>query len=195
MKRLFDITFSLLGLILFSGLILLAWIIASFETGSNGFFFQRRVGKNGKLFNIIKIKTMKSNMRIDTTVTTLGDMRITKSGRFFRKTKIDELPQLWNVLLGKMSFVGPRPDVPGFADQLTGKDKRVLDILPGITSIASLKYKNEEELLSKQSDPVFYNKNVIFPDKVKLNLEYIEKWSFWLDLKIIIWTVFGKNNE
>ena len=189
LKRIFDIIFSFLGLILFSWLVFLSWIIASIETRSNGFFMQKRVGKYGKPFNIIKIKTMHnagSSRKI-----MIDNLRITKSGRFFRKTKIDELPQLYNVLIGKMSFVGPRPDIFGFADKLKGEDRKILSILPGITSLASLKYKNEEEILSKKNNPDKFNKDVIYPDKVRLNLEYIKERSFVLDLKIILRTLFG----
>ena len=132
-KRVFDILLSLVGLLLTWWLILIAWVIASIETKSNGFFVQQRVGKDAKLFSVIKIKTMKKVAGVETTVTSSNDVRITKSGNFFRKTKIDELPQLINVLLGTMSFVGPRPDVEGFADKLKGEDRVILSILPAIT--------------------------------------------------------------
>ena len=187
-KRTFDIIFSFLGLILLSWVILLSWLIASIETKSNGFFFQKRVGKNKIGFNIIKIKTMYDNGKSNDIV--LDNLRITKFGKFFRRTKIDELPQLYNVLTGKMSFVGPRPDVFGFADKLEGEDEKILSISPGITSLASLKYKNEEEILSKKNNPEKFNKDVIYPDKVRLNLKYIKEWSFLLDLKIILKTLF-----
>ena len=144
-KRGFDIVVSFLGLTFSWWVIFIAWVIATFETKSNGFFIQKRVGKNGKIFNVIKIKTMKKVEGVDTTITSSNDVRITKSGKFFRDTKIDELPQLINVLIGDMSFVGPRPDVPGYADKLEGEDRIVLSIRPGITGPASLKYKNEEE--------------------------------------------------
>ena len=165
--------------------------IASIELKSNGFFVQKRVGKDGKLFNVLKIKTMKKIDGIDTTVTSLDDIRITKSGKFFRNTKIDELPQLWNILVGDMSFVGPRPDVEGYADKLTGADRIILSIRPGITGPATIKYKNEEELLSKQSNPKEYNDNVIWPDKVKINIEYIKNWSLKKDIEYIIKTITG----
>lgn len=190
-KRAFDVIVSFFGL-LFSGLIIfIAWIIALIETKSNGFFVQQRVGKNGKLFNVIKIKTMKKVVGIDTTITSSNDVRITKSGKFFRDTKIDELPQLWNVLVGDMSFVGPRPDVEGYADKLEGDDRIVLTIRPGITGPASLKYKNEEEILSTQDNPKEYNDKVIWPDKVKINKEYIKNWSLKSDIQYIIKTVTG----
>jgi lipopolysaccharide/colanic/teichoic acid biosynthesis glycosyltransferase len=169
----------------------IAWIVATFETRSNGLFVQQRVGKDGKLFYVYKIKTMKNVAGIDTTITVSNDMRITKSGKFFRDTKIDELPQLWNVFKGDMSFVGPRPDVAGYADQLKGEDRVILSIRPGITGPASLKYKNEEALLAKQSDPKKYNDEVIWPDKVKINKAYIKEWSLKKDIQYIIKTITG----
>lgn len=190
LKRVFDLIVSLMGLVLTWWVIIIAFILASIDTRSFGFFIQKRVGRNGRLFNVVKIKTMKSIKGIDTTVTTAKDKRITKLGAFFRKTKIDELPQLWNVLLGDMSFVGPRPDVPGFADCLKGKDRAMLSLRPGITGPATLKYRNEEAILAKQSDPERYNREVIYPDKVKINLEYMQNWSFLQDLKYILWTIF-----
>lgn len=189
-KRVFDFTFAFLGLALTWWLILIAFILASIDTRSNGFFIQRRVGRNGKLFNVVKIKSMRADKTITTTVTTSYDTRITCLGAFFRKTKIDELPQLWNVLLGDMSFVGPRPDVPGFADTLEGNDRAMLSLRPGITGPATLKYRNEETILAAQPDPEKYNQEVIFPDKVKINLDYIRNWSFLGDLKYIWQTIF-----
>lgn len=190
-KRGFDIVVSFLGLTFSWWLIFIAWVIATFETKSNGFFIQKRVGKDGKIFNVIKIKTMKKVEGVDTTITSSNDVRITKSGKFFRDTKIDELPQLINVLIGDMSFVGPRPDVPGYADKLEGDDRIVLTIRPGITGPASLKYKNEEEILASQNDPKWYNDKVIWPDKVRINKEYIKNWSLKTDIEYIIKTVTG----
>lgn len=190
-KRVFDLIVSFIGLCCSWWIIIIAWIIATIETKSNGFFIQKRVGKNGKLFNVVKIKTMKKVKGVDTTITSSSDVRITKSGKFFRNTKIDELPQLWNVLIGEMSFVGPRPDVPGYADKLEGDDRLILTIRPGITGPASLKYKNEEEILSKQEDPKYYNDSVIWPDKVKINKDYIKNWSLKKDIKYILKTVTG----
>jgi lipopolysaccharide/colanic/teichoic acid biosynthesis glycosyltransferase len=190
-KRTFDVVFAFLGLLATWWLILLAWIAASIDTRSNGFFTQQRVGKEGQLFKVVKIKTMRPDKRLQTTVTRSGDPRITPLGAFWRKTKIDELPQLWNVLLGDMSFVGPRPDVPGFADKLEGEERAMLSIRPGITGPATLKYRNEEELLAEQDDPEAYNQDVIWPDKVQINLEYIRNWSLKQDLKYIWKTIFG----
>ena len=189
-KRVFDIFFSSLGLLVTWWLILAAWLVASIDTRSNGFFIQKRVGRNGKVFRVVKIKTMRPVLDIDTTVTRLGDPRITLWGAFFRRTKIDELPQLWNVLLGDMSFVGPRPDVPGFADRLQGEARAMLSLRPGITGPATLKYRNEEEILSHQDDPESYNLHVIWPDKVAINLAYIRSWSLRRDIRYIIETVF-----
>jgi len=190
-KRTFDIAVSLIGIVVGWWLIVIAWIAASIETRSNGFFIQERVGLNGKPFPLLKIKTMKPVDDVNTTVTTSRDPRITKSGAFFRKTKIDELPQLLNVLLGQMSFVGPRPDVPGFADRLEGDDRIILSVRPGITGPASLKYKNEEALLAKQQDPERYNREVIWPDKVEINKQYVKEWSLKKDIKYILQTVSG----
>ncbi|RXE48153.1 sugar transferase [Chromohalobacter israelensis] len=190
-KRAFDLVMSAIGLVLSGWLILLAWLAASFDTRSNGFFVQQRVGKDGRLFRVVKIKTMRPSRELNTTVTRSGDPRITPLGRFFRKAKIDELPQLWNVLWGDMSFVGPRPDVPGFADSLVGEERCLLSIRPGITGPATLKYRNEEELLAAAEDPEAYNRDVIWPDKVRINLEYIRDWSLTADLRYIWKTVVG----
>lgn len=191
MKRTFDFIVAAIGLVASFWLILIAWIAASINTRSNGFFIQQRVGRKGRLFKVIKIKTMRPISNIDTTITAKNDPRITRLGVFLRKTKIDELPQLWNVLLGQMSFVGPRPDVPGYADTLTGEQRLVLSIRPGITGPATLKYKNEEVLLAEQSDPKKFNDEVIFPDKVKINMDYIQNYSFKQDLRYIVQTIFG----
>lgn len=169
-----------------------AYFAAMIDTRKNGFFIQERVGQNGKLFKVIKIRTMREGSTFNTVVTTSHDPRITPLGKLFRKTKIDELPQLINVLRGHMSFVGPRPDVPGFADQLAGEDRIILSIRPGITGPATLKYRNEEEILAAQPDPERYNQEVIFPDKVRINREYVENYRFWNDIKYILQTVIGK---
>ena len=190
-KRVFDIVLSSLGIVLTFIIMFIAWIIASFETRSNGLFVQKRIGYKGKPFLVFKIKTMKHVKGMNTTVTRQGDVRITKSGRFLRKSKIDELPQLFNVFFGSMSFVGPRPDVEGFADVLEGEDRIILSIRPGITGPASLKYKDEERLLSQEDNPEQYNRDVIWKDKVAINKEYIKHWSLKSDIKYIIKTVLG----
>lgn len=187
-KRVFDLIFSILGLILSFPVILLSWLVVSIDTKSNGFFIQERIGQHGKKFKLIKIKTMKLVPGINTTVSVKGDTRLTNTGEILRKYKLDELPQLINVLLGDMSFVGPRPDVPGYADKLVGIERSILNIRPGITGPASLKYKNEEELLYDQDDPILYNDSVIWPDKVRINLEYISQYSLLRDIEYIIKT-------
>ena len=189
-KRAFDLTLSFIGLILSGWLIIIAWVVASIETKSNGFFLQKRIGQFGKPFSVIKIKTMNNRKEVDTTVTTINDQRITQSGMFFRRSKIDELPQLINVFLGHMSFVGPRPDVPGFADLLDGDDRVILSLKPGITGPATLKYKDEETLLSNHDDPEKYNREVIYPDKVRINKEYINNYSLLSDFHYIFKTIF-----
>ena len=190
-KLFFDFIVSFVGLLATWWIILIAWAIATIETKSNGFFVQKRVGKNGKLFNVYKIKTMKKINGIDTTITSSNDVRITKSGKFFRDTKIDELPQLFNILMGDMSFVGPRPDVEGYADKLQGDDRIILSIKPGITGPASLKYKDEEDILSKKINPKEYNDRIIWPDKIKINKEYLKNWTLKKDIMYIIKTVAG----
>lgn len=191
LKRFFDFSIAMLGLLSFWWLILVAFFAACLDMRGNGFFIQKRVGKDGRIFKVVKIKTMRSDSVITTTVTQSCDPRITSLGRFFRKTKIDEFPQLWNVLLGDMSFVGPRPDVPGYADLLIGEARAVLSIRPGITGPATLKYRDEEEILSRQDDPESYNRDVIYPDKVQVNLQYIRDWSLAGDFRYIVQTVLS----
>lgn len=191
-KRLFDVVVSLILLCSTFWLIGLCWILAWIETGQNGFFFQERVGINGKIFRLIKIRTMKisDSTSIESHVTVSGDTRITKTGKYLRKFKLDELPQLFNVIFGTMSIVGPRPDVPGYADRLTGRDRSILTIRPGITGPASLAFRCEEEILKKSDCPIWYNDNVLYPMKVKINLEYLESYSFKSDLKYLALTLF-----
>jgi len=190
-KRLFDIVGAIVVISLTWWVMLIAWLIASVETRSNGLFIQKRIGKDAKPFSLFKIKTMKKVEGLETSVTTSTDRRITKSGAFFRRTKIDELPQLFNVLFGTMSFVGPRPDVPGFADKLEGEARVILMLRPGITGPASLKYKEEEKLLAEQEDPEAYNREVIWPDKVRINMAYVKNWSLKKDIAYIIKTAAG----
>ena len=190
-KRFFDFTLSLVCLVFSSPLIFISWIISSIETLSNGLFFQQRIGKDGKLFNIVKIKTMKVVVDAEMTITSSDDVRITRIGAFFRRVKIDELPQLWNVFIGQMSFVGPRPDVSGYADKLQGEDRIILSVKPGITGPAQLAYRNEEEILTNQNSPIKYNDEIIWPDKVKINRKYVENYSFFKDLYYIWKTVIG----
>lgn len=193
LKRLFDFMSSLIGLVLLFPLMLIISILIKLDSIGPVFFKQKRVGKDGKLFTMIKFRSMSVVQESKSTVSVKGDARITKIGAFLRKFKLDELPELWNVLIGQMSLVGPRPDVEGFADELKGDDRLILELRPGITGPASLKYANEEELLSQQSNPEKYNKEVIFPDKVRINLDYYRKQNLILDLKIIFATIFRTN--
>jgi len=191
-KRLFDIIVSFVGLIFVSPIIALGWLVATISTRKNGFFVQQRVGMNGKQFPLLKLRSMRVIAGSQTNVTADGDQRITKTGRILRKLKIDELPQLFNVLLGQMSLVGPRPDVPGFADQLTGDDRIILSIRPGITGPASIAFRNEEEILASVDDPETYNREVIWPEKVAINKQYVQSQSLLGDVKLILQTVLGR---
>ncbi|MDI5920850.1 sugar transferase [Halomonas sp. LR5S13] len=190
-KRLFDIVLSLVGLLAVSWLISVCYIVASIDTRSSGIFSQKRIGLGGRIFTLYKIRTMRPNEYLNTNVTTINDPRITKIGRFMRRTKLDELPQLWNVLIGDMSFVGPRPDVPGFADLLHGDASLILSVRPGITGPASLAFRDEELLLAVQEDPESYNRDIVYPLKVEMNIHYVRSWSFRTDIKCIWHTLFG----
>lgn len=188
-KRGFDLIVAVLALVFLWPVIFVSWFIVGRDTGASGFFRQVRVGQNGKTFRIVKLRTMRNVG--GTTVTTANDARITTWGGRFRRWKLDELPQFWNVMLGQMSIVGPRPDVPGYLDRLKGDEARLLLLKPGITGPATLKYRKEEEILAAQRDPETYNEQVIWPDKVKINMDYLENWSLTRDLKIMIETVRG----
>jgi len=188
-KRGFDLCLAILSLILFGWLIFPCWLIATIDTKQNGLYTQERVGKNGKKFNILKIRTMRVVKGFTSVVTQRGDPRVTRIGAILRRLKLDELPQLINVLLGQMSFVGPRPDVVGFADLLQGEDAIILTVRPGITGPATLFFRNEEELLANSADPERYNREVLFVTKVRLNREYLENYSFFKDIMYIIATV------
>ena len=192
-KRSFDVSLSFIGLVLILPVIVISWIMASIEFRSNGFFTQLRVGKNGHLFRIFKIKTMKKNKGIYNNITMTNDVRITRIGAFFRRTKIDELPQLWNVFVGQMSLVGPRPDVPGYLDKLQGGDRVVLSVRPGITGPAQLAYRDEEKILFNQVDAIKYNDKVIWPDKVRINRKYIENYTLFKDF-YYIWKTIADGN-
>jgi len=191
-KRTFDIALAAAGLSLALPFILAAFVVATIDTGANGFFTQARIGRGGKPFRVIKIRTMRPGSETGSTVTTANDARVTAAGRFFRRTKIDELPQLFNILAGSMSFVGPRPDTPGFADRLSGADRIVLAVRPGITGPATLRYRHEEALLAAQPDPERFNREVIYPDKVRLNRRYVECYRFRDDLRLLALTVFTR---
>mgnify|MGYP001305989311 CR=1 FL=1 len=193
MKRLFDFVASLFGLIFLSPLLLIIGLTIKLSSKGPVLFRQKRVGKNGHIFTLVKFRSMTALKRSNSTVSVKGDIRITHFGAFLRRFKLDELPELWNVLVGEMCLVGPRPDVPGFADLLEGEDRLILKLRPGITGPASLKYANEEEILAKVAVPEDYNRNVIFPDKVRINLDYYFRQNIWLDLKIIFATIFRAN--
>ena len=226
LKWIFDKVVSLLGLlILWPVLLIVAVLVKVKMPGGPAFFVQKRVGKDGKLFDCHKFRTMTvapeppKGERKDSswsTVSVAGDSRITPLGAKLRHYKLDELPGLWDVLIGNMSFVGPRPDVPGYADKLQGDDRDVLKLRPGITGPATLKYRLEDELLadvrrlmsegrclpqeqidkmSDQEQAVWYNDNVIYPDKVRINCYYYRHYSFIKDIQMILCTVLGKKME
>lgn len=190
-KRIFDVILATVGLVAVGWLIGLVALIARWDTGKSGIFRQMRVGRNGELFDILKVRTMRDVSGFDTSVTTSSDPRITQLGRLFRLTKIDELPQLLNILRGEMSFVGPRPDVPAIANRLQHEAPLVLKVRPGITGPASLKYRNEEQLLQTHADPEWANWHVVFPDKMRINTSYVENYRFTKDLRYLWQTIFG----
>lgn len=209
LKYIFDRVVALIGLLfLWPVLLIVAVLVKVKMPGGPAFFVQKRVGKGGKLFSCHKFRTMTVKHN-GSTVSVAGDSRITPLGAKLRHWKLDELPGLWDVLIGNMSFVGPRPDVPGYADQLQGDDRRVLKLRPGITGPATLKYRLEDEMISEyvaqkqkegdnremQEIAVEYNDTVVYPDKVRLNLYYLDHYSFIKDFQMILCTVFGKKME
>lgn len=187
-KRYFDffLAFFLLPILILPIIVLI--VLASLDSSKWGVFSQLRVGQHGKLFKIYKLRTLRQEQH------RLGHLEksATNFGKFLRKTKLDELPQIFNVLIGDMSFVGPRPDLQGFADKLQGEDSIVLKVKPGITGTATLKYKDEERVLERQKDPEHYNRTVIWVDKVKINKKYVKNYSFYLDLKLILKSILNK---
>lgn len=217
LKFLFDRIVALFGLLFLWPLLLIVAILIKVKMPGPVLFVQKRVGKGGKVFNCHKFRSMKLAHN-GSTVSVAGESRITPLGSKLRRYKIDELPGLWDVLIGKMSFVGPRPDVPGYADQLNGSDRDVLKLRPGITGPASLKYRDEEDMIAefiekvkkkdssildqfrnidfaKMTDEqiaVWYNDNIIYPDKVRINCYYYRNYSFVKDLQMIFATVMGK---
>ena len=199
LKYIFDRVAALIGLMCIWWLLIIVAIIIKIKMpGGPAIFKQTRIGRHGKPFTMYKFRTMTVN-HSGSSVSVAGESRITPLGAVLRKYKIDELPELWNVLIADMSFVGPRPDVPGYADALTGDDREVLLLRPGITGPASLKYRNEEEILAAVENPQIYNDTIIFPDKVRINRYYLHNYSFVSDIKMILCTVLGKtmlyNNE
>ena len=190
-KRLFDVILSFVAIIILIPVFIIVSILIKIDSSGPVFFLQKRVGLNGKFFKIIKFRSMKINQDVSLTITIENDKRITKIGKYLRRYKIDEIPELINVFIGNMSFVGPRPDVPGYADLLKGESRNILKLRPGITSLASIKYANEEMILLNEDDPIEYNNNIIFPDKVKMNLNYYNNNNIWIDIKIIFATLFA----
>lgn len=221
-KWIFDRLVSLIGLLfLWPILLIIAILVKIKEPGGPILFRQKRIGKDGKRFTIVKFRSMRHKQK-GSSVSVAGETRITSFGEKLRHYKLDELPELWNVLVGDMSFVGPRPDVPGYANKLEGDDKRILSLRPGVTGPATMKYRNEEELianfikdaknnvltvnglsvpggLTDEELALWYNDNIIYPDKVRLNLYYLDHYSFWKDIQMILYTLQGKkmkyNNE
>ena len=197
-KYIFDRIMALLGLLFLWPVLLVVAILIKIQMPGPVFFVQQRVGKDGKLFACHKFRSM-SVGHGGSSISVAGEARITPLGAKLRRFKLDELPELWDVLIGNMSFVGPRPDVPGYADKLQGEDRIILSLRPGITGPATLKYRNEEELLATVADPIKYNDEVIYPDKVRINRYYAEHYSFVDDIRMIFCTVLGRhmnyNNE
>lgn len=207
LKWIFDRVVSFIGLLfLWPVLVIVAILVKMKMPGGPAFFVQDRVGKDGKLFKCHKFRTM-TMKHSGSTVSVAGDSRITPLGAKLRHYKLDELPELWDVFIGNMSFVGPRPDVPGYADKLDGENRDVLKLRPGITGPATLKYRLEDELIAdyitrkqKEGDnrnpqtiAVEYNDKIIYPDKVRINCYYLKHYSFWMDMRIIVATVLGRH--
>ena len=192
-KYLFDRVVSLIGLICLSPVFLVVAILIRVKMpGGPVIFRQKRVGRHGQLFTIYKFRSMSAAPSDKLSIAAAEQNRITPLGEKLRRYKLDELPELWNVFKGDMSFVGPRPDVPGYADKLQGEDRKILELRPGITGPASLKYRDEEYMLLQVDDPKKYNDEVIYPDKVRLNLYYLHHYSFLKDLEMIVCTVLGR---
>ena len=189
-KCFFDRGMALFGLLVCSPIFLIVSMLIKIKMPEGPVIFkQKRVGKDGKLFTMYKFRTMAMEHG-GPSISVAGESRITPWGAVLRKYKLDELPELWNVLVGNMSFVGPRPDVPGYADHLRGEERLILKLRPGITGPASLKYANEETILAYVVDPVRYNDEIIFPDKVKINLDYYYNHTFFGDIRLILQTIF-----
>lgn len=194
-KRLLDLFLVLPALLVISPLLFVISLLIRIAEGSPVFYHQERIGRQGKPFTLVKFRTMVTGAEHLGSVTTASDSRITPLGRFLRKTKLDELPQLWNVLKGDMSLVGPRPEVPEYARRLTGEAAQILAVRPGITSLASLVFRHEEQLLAAAPDPKKYNDEVLFPEKIRLNLEYVRTCSLKQDLLLIArtaWLLFSR---
>jgi len=193
-KYIFDRLMALIGLLFLWPVMAITALLIKIQMPGPVLFVQQRVGKDGKLFNCHKFRSMTVGHN-GSSVSVAGEARITPLGAKLRRYKIDELPELWDVFIGNMSFVGPRPDVPGYADKLQGDDRIILSLRPGITGPATMKYRNEEELLATVKDPQQYNDEVIYPDKVRINRYYAEHYSFIKDIQMIFCTVLGKHME
>lgn len=180
-KRSFDFLLAFAGIVVAGWLVAVCLLLASIDTKSVGLFTQKRIGRFGKPFNIFKIKTLDDRTKT-----------ISRWGAFLRKSKLDELPQLFNILNGTMSFVGPRPDIAGYADKLEGSDRIIVTVRPGVTGLASLKYRNEEQILALQQNPLHYNDTIIWPDKVRINKWYVQNRTMLMDLKIIVHTMLPR---
>lgn len=192
-KYIFDRIFSLILLVVLSPVLLVLFVIYKIKMPKGRFLYRQvRIGKDGKPFRIFKIRTMEDDSEAGGTVSLADDARVLPFGHWLRETKVDTFLELINILIGDMSFVGPRPDVPGYADKLEGDDRKILKLRPGLTGPASIKYRHEGRILAQQADPQRYNDEVIWPDKVKINKEYYDNWSVWLDISILWKTVFGK---
>ena len=190
LKRFLDIIISLIGILILWPIIIISILLMSLNTGTNGLFYQERVGLYGRKFYIYKVRTMKNIKNLNSVVTTSSDPRLTAVGKIMRMLKIDELPQLFNVLIGDMSIVGPRPEVEYYVNKIPiSQRSKILSIRPGITGPASIKYKNEEVILARQKEPEKFNLEVIFPDKIKINIDYLNNWSFFKDLYYIVRTI------
>tara|TARA_Y100000768_G_C23986803_1_gene689407 strand:+ start:3729 stop:4334 length:606 start_codon:yes stop_codon:yes gene_type:complete len=190
MKRIVDIILSFLAIVILSPLILIISFCIYISMGRPVFFVQKRIGKSKKAFKLIKFRSMVNIQKKETitNVTTRNDPRITKLGKFLRKSKIDEIPGLFNVLIGHMSIVGPRPEVEEYISSLKDDEKIILSLRPGLTSPASLKFINEEKILSYQNDPEAYNKEYLYPEKTRMNIDYVNNYSIYGDIKIILLT-------
>jgi lipopolysaccharide/colanic/teichoic acid biosynthesis glycosyltransferase len=192
LKRIFDFFTALIASFIFSPFFLFIPILIKWKMPGPIFFIQKRVGQYGHLFKLIKFRSMVIGHG-GNSITVKGESRITQLGAFLRRHKLDELPELWNIVKGEMSFVGPRPEVPGYADNLMGEDRNILKLKPGLTGPATLKYRHEEQILARQVNPVEYNDKILYPDKTRINLKYFHKRNFFLDLKIIAYTIMDKD--
>ena len=195
-KRTYDLVFAALGLIILSPLLLLIAIIVKLSDRGPVLFLQRRIGQYGRPFRIWKFRTMIVDAeKHGLSVTKAGDHRVTLVGRVLRKTKLDELPQLWNVLRGEMSFVGPRPEVPRYVERYTPEQQQVLSLKPGITDLATLEFRREEELLRNVADPEKFYVEYCLPKKIELNLDYNQRANLWHDTRIILFSLIPLGSQ